>query len=296
MINILNIENIAFETLTRLHDTDKGGFFYGFNSKSEINKLKLLRYNARIIDLLDINLHKELLYNTATYIIKNLQQPDGSLFFSSAKDKLASIGDVSLFVDAITKLNGVEASVILSRNWLDRNINHIRELESSQISWILPVIQDKSIINYLLNERKLKDKRFGLSYISFPTIIYTIHSLLKIELADYAYDLFKLLTKYMFSKQGEWKLAYFPFFKWSYSKPFSVHQLGMAPLCLLELYDIAKDEKILNAVLKGVKFGEKFIGKNRIYRTLHNKETRSYECAFDYVGLTKVKEYIGISG
>jgi len=293
MIEISDIIDIAFKNLNRLYDTENGGFYYSIDKNNQINKTKLLRYNTRIINLLYSNSKEEynMLYRTSKYLVSNLHKPDGSIYYSSLKDKLANIGDVALFITALNKFTVFDNFLNVSVSWLQQNLNSVRHLDSSQIPWLLSVLNDKNILNYFLNERKMLNKRFYFSYIDFPTIVYTIHYFVETNLIENAHNLCLFLINKMLSKSGEWKLAYFPFLKWRYSKPFSVHQLGMAPTYLLELYGVINDEKILESVKKGIEFGKRFIGKDRIYRTFYNKETRSYECAFDYVGLTKAKEY-----
>jgi hypothetical protein len=284
--------DLSLKNLHRLYDERNGGFYNSIDKNNQINKAKLLRYNARIIDLLSVNDFHVLLNSTANYLKSEpLLYKQRVNFLLNIKGQ-ATIGDVGLFITALRKLTGYEKTINELLYYLkDQPISLLKKQVPDQLVWLLLVYNNEYLKQYVFYERKLKNKFLIFDYFSFPTIVYAIHYLVNTDSIKEAHDWYSFLIDKFFLKNGEWALSYFPFLRWTYRKAFSVHQFGMGPLYLLELYRACGDSSILDVVRKSIEFGMKFVGNDRIYRTLKNKETRSYECAFDYVGLLQAEEF-----
>jgi len=273
--------------LWRLYDQDEGGFFFGYKGDDTIDRRKLLRYNARVLLLLDGGKNAQI-QDTFRFIFDKLLSSDARPpFHSIGNNGYATLGDIALFVSALKKHGLPHGHFLKLVEQAPKET--MMSVPADQLPWVLEVSNRESIERDFI-ARRFAARKYGVPFLSFPTLIYSLHYFTvsnKIELADWVYE---LLTKYLYQKNGGWALAHLhPF---TYRKLFSVHQLGMAPLYLLEYYEKSQNPTILQQVKKSIECGLQFVGPTRIYRSLSMQETRSYECAFDMAGLKKAGEYL----
>ena len=283
------IKTLAINSLEKLGCPS--GYQYSIMPDGTIQKEVLARYNARValsVDIKEINA-------IGISCLKNLQRKDGRFYYASEKSKLGHCADVAIAVTALKKHG---ANVDNSIKYLKTMINNGEYKESiehvEQIPWIVDAVEDRTIMKRLL-QTNLIEKHWGLiPYISFPAIIYSIHSLVRLGWIAKAVGWADFLIKKMQEPEGAWRLAYFPSLGVALKRDYSVHQFGMAPLYLSELYELVKKENLIDAAVKGVTYGQKFVRRGRILRSLRPRETetRSYECAFDYAGMKKLEEYL----
>lgn len=276
------ILDVSYHNLSRLYDNDYGGFFFHIDEWNRVNGDKLVRYNARIVELLADDSCSSMIYSTVSFLTCDLVNVFDDCF-----------GDVGLLITALDKLGIYEDKTkVLRKRVYEEPIGNLKRIVPDRILWLLESCSIPELEHYVLDERKLRHRYFVVDYVCVSAVLYAIHYLVMKELYEEALKWYKFLVDTFMCKSGEWLLSYFPFLNWTYRKAFSVHQLGMAPLYLLELYEATHEESILDVVSKSVRFGLKFLNGDRVYRTLWNKETRCYECAFDIKGLKKFIEVI----
>ena len=291
-MNIQRPIDFSLKNLYRLYDERSGGFYNSIDKNNQINRAKLLRYNARIIDLLNINDFHVLLNSTVNYLKSEPLNYKKRVDFRSKERGQVTFGDVGLFITVLKKLGGYEETIDkLLQHLKNQPMDSLKAQEPVLLLWLLTACNNESLEQYVFEEKKLECKFLFLNYVNFPTIVHAIHYLISNGNIEEAHNWYTFLFDKFLLKNGEWGLSYFPSLRWTYRKAFSVHQLGMGPFYLLELYEACGDFSILDVVRKNIEFGMNFVGENRIYRTFRNKETRSYECAYDYVGLLKAEEF-----
>ena len=268
-----DIIDVSFRNLERLRDVD-GGLFFHIDSRNRVRGAKIIRYNARIMELLP-------------------KYSNVALFLSSCLSEVSGVclGDVGLTITAMDRLGYGVIAKRLKAHIYGTSLVDLQKVVPDRICWILESCDIPELRSYVLEKRKLKHRYFGVDYVCVSAVLYAIHYLVVTGCYEEALVWYNFLVDKFWRKNGEWLLSYFPFLDFTYRKAFSVHQLGMAPLYLLELYEKTNEESILGVVQKSVDYGLQFLNGDRVYRNLRNKETRSYECAFDIKGLRMAKKY-----
>ena len=276
------ILDVSFNNLSRLYDADNGGFFFHIDKNNHVDGHKLLRYNARVIELLTGYYDANALRYTASYVVATFPVLNNNCF-----------GDIGLLVTALDKIGYPNKDVpyVLRKRLVGTPVHDLKRIVVDRILWILESCNIEGLKDYVFVERKLKRKFFGVNHVCVSTVLYAIHYLTVKGFYEEAMVWYRFLVGTFFLDNGEWTLSYFPSLHWTYRKAFSVHQLGMAPLYLLELYEKVHEESILHVVQKSIEFGYSFLNDDRVCRNLGNNKTRCYECAFDIRGLMKAIEH-----
>ena len=275
------VVDVSWVNLLRMYDGRVGGFFFNIDERDRVNGGKFLRYNARVLDLLVDSGCKDLLEPTRTYLTGDSSWIRG-----------ACVGDVGLLITALDKYGDVGCfRDLLVKRVHEESMRRLKRLVPDRVLWVLESQDFPELRSYVLKERMLRHSFFGLDYVCVSAVLYAIHYLVVKGFHEEAMWWYRYLVDRFYLPSGEWLLSYFPSLNWTYRKAFSVHQLGMGPLYLLELYEAVHEESILDVVKASVGFGLRFLNGDRVYRNLLNRETRCYECAFDIKGLMKAKEY-----
>ena len=273
--------DVSYSNLLRMYDGRVGGFFFNIDDRDRVNGRKFLRYNARVVDLFSDSIYNGLVDSTVAYLTRD-----------SSWIQSACVGDVGLLITALDKYgyDGCFRDLLVKRVH-EESMRNLRRVVPDRILWILESCDFPELRRYVLKDHMLRHSFFGVDYVCVSAVLYAIHYLVVKGFYEEALWWYRYLVDKFYLDSGEWKLSYFPSLNWTYRKAFSVHQLGMGPLYLLELYEAVHEESILDVVKASVGFGLRFLNGDRVYRNLLNRETRCYECAFDIKGLMKAKEY-----